>query len=227
MTDLYGIWYNLCKSVDVDFDWMSRIYIYTNLVCAVSFCHYPKFALFNPCGLSKSYGVGHHHTHYPLYLVYLFWWNKSPWKQSVSITYITIVDTTYSHIFPINFFFHSYSGTSVLVSFIVLCILWRMQFCVCCILITLAGMISPCRVSWSCWSALDVKLNKLRYYGEVLCLYLWKNFRKLSKTKYVRSFRSLKSPFIWSLYLLKHMVLIARFCSLLNLLHSMLHAKFP
>ena len=47
------------------------------------------------------------YTHYPLYLVYLFWPNKSPWKQSISITYITIIDTTYTHIFRCNFFFYS------------------------------------------------------------------------------------------------------------------------
>ena len=119
----------------------------------------------------RTYIYSNTYTHYPLYLVYLCWSNKSPRKQLISITDITILNTTYTHIFPYNFFFFTaiaklwseelfiLSGSSVLVSSIVLCDLCRMQFCVCCILVTLAGIISPCPVSWSCWSALDVKLN--------------------------------------------------------------------
>ena len=132
------------------------------------------------------------YTHHPLYLVYLLWSNKSPRKQSISITYITILDMTYTHIFRCNFFFTAIaklwrdqlfilSSRSVLVSFIVLCNLCRMQFCVCCILVTLAGIISPCRVSWSCWSALNEKLNKLKYSGKVLCCICRRISRNLVK----------------------------------------------
>ena len=106
----------------------------------------------------RAYIYLNNYTHYPLYLFFLFWPNKSPWKQSISITYITILDTTYIHIFHCNLFLTAIaklwreglfiiSSSSVLVSFIVLCNLWCMQFCVCCILVTLAGIISPCRVS--------------------------------------------------------------------------------